>query len=242
MAYTTLNLITDVLLDMGVIADQETPTAAQSVGALVKLNDLIESWNIDPLKLYGSTQRLIPFVSGQQVYTIGIGGNLNVPRPDDGITEAFVRSTFQTPSQQQDIPLQVLTAEEWAALPVKGQTGTFPYAVWFNMTNPLIEAYVTPIPTGSNYSLMFFDKNSITELALNTVLSFPPGYKRALKYGLFIELAPSYQIQVPPAITTLAATSKMSIDRQNTEINELQTSGNTRYNILSNTYTEYKGL
>ena len=240
MAYTTLNLITDVLLDMGVIADQETPTSSQSVGALVKLNDLIESWNIDPLKLYGATQNLMPFVANQGSYTIGIGGNLNIARPD-AITSAFVRSTSQTPSQQQDIPLAVLTAQEWADIPVKSQTGTFPQAVWFNMTNPLITAYFSPIPTGSNYSLMFFDQNAISELALNTVLSFPAGYKRALKYGLYIELAPSYQIEVPATVTTLAATSKMSIDRQNTEINELETSGDDRYNILSNTVTQYKG-
>ena len=109
------------------------------------------------------------------------------------------------------------------------------------MTNPLITAYFSPIPTGSNYSLMFFDQNAISELALNTVLSFPAGYKRALKYGLYIELAPSYQIEVPATVTTLAATSKMSIDRQNTEINELETSGDDRYNILSNTVTQYKG-
>lgn len=241
MAYTTLNLITDVLLDMGVIADQETPTAAQSVGALVKLNDLIESWNIDPLKLYGSTQNLIPFVANQQIYTIGLGGNLNITRPDE-ITAAFVRSTSQAPSQQQDIPLQVLTTEEWANIPVKGMTGTFPFAVWFNMTNPLIAAHVTPIPTGSNYSMMFFDTNPISALALSTVLSFPNGYKRALKYGLYIELAPSYQIEIPQSIALLAQASKASVDRQNTEINELCTSGNDRYNILSNTVTQYKGF
>lgn len=236
MAYTTLNLITDVLLDMGVIADQETPTASQAVGALTKLNDLIESWNIDPLKLYSSTQRLMPFVAGQQSYTIGVGGNLNIPRPDDGITSAYVRSTFQVPSQQQDIPLQVLTAQKWADIPVKGMTGTFPYAVWFDMTYPLITAYVTPIPTSSNYSLMFLDNNSIDALSLNTVLSLPPGYKRALKYGLYIELAPSYQIDVPQTIISLAASSKASIDRKNVEINQLETSGPIRYNILSNTF------
>lgn len=234
MAYTALNLITDVLLDMGVIADQETPTAAQSVTALTKLNDLLESWNLDPQKLYGATQNVLPFVANQASYTIGIGGNLNIRRPES-ITQAFVRSTFQVPSQQQDIPITVLTEQQWADIPMKGMTGTFPYAVWFNMTNPLITAYVTPIPTGSNYSLMFFDQNPISELALNTVLSFPPGYKRAIKYGLFIELAPSYQIEVPQAIARLAVTSKASVDRINVEINELETSTVGRYDILSNT-------
>lgn len=234
MAYTALNLITDVLLDMGVIADQETPTAAQSVGALTKLNDLIESWNIDPQKLYGATQYIMPFVANQASYTIGSGGNLNIGRPD-GIYAAFVRNTSAVASQQQDIPITILTDQQWADIPVKGMTGTYPYAVWFNMTNPLITAYITPIATSANYSLVFFDTNANATLTLSTVLDLPPGYRRALKYGLFIELAPGYQIQVPAEITTLAATSKMSIDRQNLQINTLETSGATRYDILSNT-------
>jgi hypothetical protein len=234
MAYTTLNLITDVLLDMGVIADQQTPTAAQSTGALVKLNDLIESWNLDPQKLYGATQHIIPFVANQATYTIGSGGDLNIARPND-ITAAFVRSTFASPTQQQDIPITILNDQQWADIPVKGQVGSYPYAVWFNMTFPLITAYITPIANLTNYSLVLWDKNDNGTLALNTVLSLPAGYKRALKYGLFIELAPSYQIPVSQEIATLAVTSKMSIDRQNLQINTLETSGATRYDILSNT-------
>jgi len=238
MAYTALNLITDVLLDMGVIADQEVPTAAQSVGALTKLNDLIESWNLDPQKLYGATQSILPFVANQATYTIGLGGNLNIARPNN-ITAAFVRNTTATPSQQQDIPITTLTDQQWADIPVKGMTGTFPYAVWFNMTNPLIVAHVTPIPTGSNYSLVVWDNNDNALLALNTVLALPPAYKRALKYGLFIELAAGYQLPVPESIGALAATSKLSIDRQNIQINTLETSCPIRYDILSNRLRDF---
>jgi hypothetical protein len=234
MAYTALNLITDVLLDMGVIADQETPTASQSVGALTKLNDLIESWNLDPQKLYGATQYILPFVANKATYTIGLGGDLNIGRPD-GVYAAFVRNTTATPSQQQDIPITILTDQQWADIPVKGMQGTFPFAIWFNMTYPLITAYVTPIPTGSNYSLVFWDGNANATLALNTVLDLPPGYKRAMKYALFIELAAGYQIEVPASIQSLAISSKMSIDRQNAVINTLETSSTTRYDILTNT-------
>lgn len=234
MAYTTLNLITDVLLDMGVIADQETPTAAQSTGALTKLNDLIESWNIDPQKLYGATQYIMPFVANKATYTIGAGGDLNINRPN-GIYAAFVRNTTAAASQQQDVPITILTDQQWAEIPTKGMVGTYPYAVWFNMMNPLITAYITPIATSANYSLVIFDNNDNATLSLSTVLVLPPGYKRALKYGLFLELAPGYQIPVPAEITTLAATSKMSIDRQNLQINTLETSHEVRYDILSNT-------
>lgn len=238
MAYTALNLITDVLLDMGVIADQETPTASQSVGALTKLNDLIESWNLDPLKLYGSTQYIIPFVANKATYTIGLGGDLNVARPN-GIYAAYIRNTSAVASQQQDIPITMLTDQQWADIPVKGMTGTSPYAVWFNMTYPQITAYVTPIPTGSSYSLVFWDGNDNATLALNTVLSLPPGYARAMKYGLFLELAAGYQIPVPASIEKLAVSSKLSIDRQNLTINTLQTSSNARYDILTNTVREF---
>jgi len=234
MAYTALNLITDVLLDMGVIADQETPTASQAVGALVKLNDLIESWNIDPLKLYGATQYVMPLVTNQASYTIGTGGNLNISRPDT-ITSAFVRNTTAVASQQQDIPITILTDQQWADIPVKGMTGSFPYAVWFNMTFPLIVANVTPVPTASNYSLVLWEKNANSEMTLSTVLSFPPGYARAIKYSLFVEIAAGYQIAVPESIALLAMTSKMSIDRQNLQIDTLDVSKSVRYNILTNT-------
>ncbi len=173
-------------------------------------------------------------MANQATYTIGLGGNLNVARPD-GIYAAFVRNTTATPSQQQDIPITILTDQQWADIPVKGMQGTFPFAIWFNMTYPLITAYVTPIPMGSNYSLVFWDGNANEILALNTVLDLPPGYKRAMKYALFIELAAGYQIEVPASIQSLAISSKMSIDRQNAVINTLETSSTTRYDILTNT-------
>ena len=241
MAYTALNLITDVLLDMGVIADQETPSASQSAGALVKLNDLIESWNLDTQKVYSATQYIMPFVANQGVYTIGVGGNLNIPRPNE-FTSAFVRDTGQTPSQRQDIPLTILNNEEWADIPVKGMVGTFPYAVWFNNTYPLVTAYVTPIPTSAQYSLVFWTNDFSAELALNTVLSLPPGYARAIKAAMYIELAPSYQLEIPQSIVLLATTSKHAVDVHNIQLNELQISRGERYNILSNTTTPIRRI
>jgi hypothetical protein len=233
MAYTALNLITDVLLDMGVIADQETPTAAQSGGALVKLNDLIDSWNIDASKLYGATQYVLPLVANQGVYTIGLGGNLNVPRPN-GFSSVAIRDNSASPANTFDYPISMLTNQQWADLPNKSITGTFPYAVWFNQANPLVSVYMSPIPTGSQYSLVFWDNNVIGQLALSTVMALAPGYNRALKYALFIELASSYQLQVPTTIANLAMTSKMGIDKQNLQINELKTTSRGWYDIVSN--------
>lgn len=233
MAYTALNLITDVLLDMGVIADEQTPTASQSMGALTKLNDLIESWNLDTQKVYGATEYHIPFVPNQAVYTIGAGGNFNIPRPTM-ITYAAIRQNTGAPQNQFDYPINILTNQEWQDLPSKLITSTFPYCVWFNETYPLIAANVSPIPTGSNYDFVIWTNNITGELTLNTVLSLPPGYKRALKYALFIELAPSYQIQTPAEVAQLAQTSKQGLDTYNLQLNELAIQRGYWFDIRSN--------
>lgn len=234
MAYTAQNLITDVLLDMGVIADEATPTSSQIVTGLTKLNDLLETWNIDKLALYGATQYVIPFVANKGSYTIGPTGDLDIPRPNN-ITQAFVRNNFGPVSQQVDIPLEILNNEQYAALPFKAWTGGYPFiGVWFDQTYPLITAYVNPIPSGSSYSLVFWDDNALGALTQYTVLSFPPGYKRAIKYAMYIELAESYTIEVPPSINVKAASSKAAIDKQNLQINILQTSDSALYNIYSN--------
>lgn len=233
MAYTALNLITDVLLDMGVIADESTPTAAQSVGALTKLSDLIESWNLDTGKVYGATEHILPFVVNQGVYTIGLGGDFNIPRPTM-ITNAFIRQNIGAPANQFDYPIEILTNQQWQDLPSKLITSTFPYCVWFNETFPLIQANVSPIPTSSNYSLVIWTNNITGELTLNTVLSLPPGYKRALKYALFLELAPSYQIEIPAAVALLAQTSKHEIDVYNLQLNELPIQRGYWFDIRSN--------
>jgi len=233
MAYTALNLITDVLLDMGVIADEQTPTASQAVGALTKLNDLIEAWNLDTLKVYGAKQYILPLVPNQGTYTIGTGGNLDVPRPIL-ITKAFIRQNTGVPANQYDYPVEVLTNEEWSELPNKAITGTFPYAVWFNETYPYIQLNVSPVPTGSNYSLIFWADGMGGELTLNTTLQLPPGYKRALKYALFMELAPGYQIETPAAIAALASSSKHQIDVYNLQLNELNINRGYWFDIYSN--------
>lgn len=233
MAYTALNLITDTLLDMGVIADETLPTASQSVGALTKLNDLIGAWNLDPLAVFGANQFVMPLVANKQAYTIGPGGDLNIIRPDI-ITQAFARNITQSLANQTDYPLPILTNQEWAEIPQKGNTGGYPFlGVWFNLTFPLITAYISPIPRDAQYSLVFWADGMNGVLALNTVMQLPPGYNRALKYALYLELAGGYQIQIPPKIEQLAASSKAGVDRHNLQLNELKLPRRGRFDIYS---------
>jgi len=236
MVDTALTLITDALLDLGVLADEEQPAASQASGALRKLNNMIDAWNIDGLLVYGSTQYVLPLVGNQQVYTIGTGGDLNVPRPTN-ITSAFLRQTSLALYNQADLPLYIFNNQEWADVRFKGMTSSYPYGgVWFDETFPYINAYVFPIPTGNQYSLVFWADGVIGNLAINTPINLAPGYKRALTANLCLELAPSYQTQVPDELRLIATSSKNAISRENLQINELYTGPRGRYDIRSNTF------
>ena len=221
MVDTALTLITDALLDLGVLADEETPTASQAAGALRKLNNMIDAWNIESLMVYGANSYTLPLVPGQGVYTIGPTGNLNIPRPAL-IQSAYLRDTLAPVEFRQDLPLYIATDHEWQDVAFKSQTASYPFnTVWFDYAFPLVKAYVNPIPTTNQYSLILWASALLNNLTLYDPIILSPGYKRALTANLSIELAPSYQVQVPDTIARIAMDSKMKIKMNNVQVDEM---------------------
>ena len=220
MAYTALTIITDALVDIGVLADEETPTAAQAAGGLRKLNNMIESWNIESLLVYGSFPNVFPLVSNQGVYTLGAGGNFNIPRPNY-IVYASVRDQSLPVAQRLDYPLYIYTDQEYAEVSLKGLTGSLPLGVYFDQTFPLINTYVFPVPSTGQYSLVIWTQGIIGELLLNDTIDLAAGYKRALTANLCEELAPSYGLEVPSSVQKMAIESKAALKLKNFQLNEL---------------------
>ena len=54
---TARDYITSSLKEIGVLGEQETPTAAQSADGLEALNDLIDQWAAIRLQIYSITVR-----------------------------------------------------------------------------------------------------------------------------------------------------------------------------------------
>lgn len=235
MADTALTIITDALMDIGVLADEEVPTASQASSALRKLNNMIDSWNIENLAIYGATEYVLPMVAGQGKYTIGEGGDLNVPRPNN-ITSAAARDLTLPPESQVDYPLYIMSDLEYQSIVLKGLQSPWPnMAIWFNKTYPLIEAYVYPVPTGSNFGVSMWDSGILNNFTLHQVVNLAPGYKRSITANLCLELAGGYGVSVPDTVQTIAVQSKADIKTKNLQVNELSPTGrgNGRYNIFT---------
>lgn len=68
---TALDLITGALRNINALESGEVPTAQDANDALQVLNDLLESWSIEKLFIFSSTENRFVFNPGQYQYTIG---------------------------------------------------------------------------------------------------------------------------------------------------------------------------
>lgn len=236
MADTALTLITDALLDLGVLADEESPTASQAAGGLRKLNNLIDAWNIEGLMVYGTTQSILPLTAGVGQYTLGSGGTMNIPRPNT-IVAAYVEDTTLPLEQRYDFPLYMYTVEEYADVGVNAITSPLPLGIFIDDSFPLSNVYLWPVPSTTNYNLILWSNGILNNLSLYGVVGFANGYKRALTANLCEELAPSYGVQVPQSVAKIAAQSKADLKLNNFSLNELKVDDNLygkRYNGFIN--------
>src|SRR4029434_6318083 len=79
---TALQLLTDALKLIGVVAGHELPTASEQQDSFARLNELIDSWGTQAQTLIVSRRDPVTLHSGQQTYAFGAGGDLGaLPRP-----------------------------------------------------------------------------------------------------------------------------------------------------------------
>jgi hypothetical protein len=220
MVDTVLDLITEALLDLGVLAEGEPPSSPQANGALSKLNSMLDSWNTQKLTVYGSTPTVVPIVAGQLSYTMGPSGNINTDRPIT-IQAAYLRNPNTGPQQTMDIPLQILTDEEYQNYPYKLSTTNIPFAVWINYTAPIATVTLVPGGTDTNYSLVLWQQGRFASLTLNQQFLLPPGYREPIVANLVLRLSPGYSIPPSGITSQIAIAGKRNLQTVNLQVNAL---------------------
>jgi hypothetical protein len=167
---------------------------------------MIGQWNNEGLMLYTEASNLYTAAEGVPVYLIGASAAWNAARPVN-ILSAFVRVT------DYDTPLRVLTAAEYSAISSKSETG-IPSALYYLPSMATGMVYLWPVPDAT-YSIGVRTRAALSAaLALETVLSLPPGYEQALIYNLAVEVSPEYG-KDPDEVAVQAAAAKKNIKRTN---------------------------
>lgn len=222
---------------IGMLAEGETPSPATSIDALAAMNQMLDSWSTERLMIYATQDQVFTWPSGQINRTLGPTGNFIGNRPfslDDS-------SYFRDASNNVAYGFKFINQAQYDGVAVKTVQATYPQVMFVNYDMPNITMFVYPVPT-RDLEFHFISATELTQVAsLATVLAFPPGYLRAFKYNLAIELANEFGVEPPPTVQRIAVVSKRNIKRINQDdglmgMPATLVSGNNRYNIYSGNY------
>ena len=202
------DLIKSSMRLVGAIATGETPTADEATDGLLVLNDLLENWSTETLSVWGSSNQTFALVPGQSVYTIGPGGNWNTDRPQD-IDDSYM--TFSGV----DFPVKVISQEEYNEINLKSMQQPIVERLLYVNEFPLGRVTVWPVPTQANNITLTMNRILGFPVALTDTLTGPPGFVKAIRYCLAVELGPEFGVEASPTVIAVAADAKGDYKRAN---------------------------
>ena len=237
------DLITLALKQVGAVGLGQPARPEYLADGLTVLNMMLAQWSSRRWLVYRLQDVSFP-ATGALFYTVGPGGDVDIPRPDR-VEAAFARLNpgprddgFQLdvsrldeqkldPDQSlrgqptvasMDYPLDVISArEDYNLIGFKGRTG-FPQGVFYEVGVPFGTLYVVPVPS-ARFELHISVKQTLGKFAdLDDEASLPDEYQEALLHNLTARLAPLFQMPVNPAVVALAASALNTIRNSNTAI------------------------
>lgn len=235
---TARDLIISAMKDAGVVGVGQTPLAEDTNDALSRLNAMMAQWARRRWTVYHLIDVVFP-ATGALSYTLGPGGNLNVPRTNK-IESAFFRLlTGGSPENLVDYPLAVLNSrEDYNQISLKS-LASFPSILFYDSGWPLGNVYIWPVPS-SQYEIHLSIKAELQTFGgLSVAVDLPPEYDEALRLNLAVRLRVAYRLPADPQLNGLAKIALNTVKNANTQIpalnypSDLPRGSSGRYNIFS---------
>jgi hypothetical protein len=232
---TGLQVITDSLKLIGVVAGHEVPTAAEQQDSFARLNELIDSWGTHAQTLLVARRDVVPLVIGQQTYSVGPGEDIDLPTP---MTIDAVSYVILGSSPAIEVFLDWATDQAYVGQPQKTLSSSPPQAVRYTRTHGPGALWVWPVPTLVQDLVLYWHEPLAQFPDLTTPVDLAPGYARALRFSLAMELTPEFGRPPDPVIAQAAREALADLKRANFQLVEIGidpalTGGGARYNILT---------
>lgn len=204
------------------MATGENPTADEQKEALDALNLMISSWSTEGLTVFHQVRESFDLTPSQASYTIGPGGDFDTTRP---LEILVAKLQDQTSLPVAEFPLEVINIKQYADIIQKNLNIQIPTRLYYETAYPLGIFHFWPIPSAAN-KLVLYSRKPLAEIPIadiSTDMVLPPGYERALKYNLAVEVAPEYGKAIPVEVAQTAIDAKANIKRQNIKPMYMQT-------------------
>lgn len=233
---TTRELLSGAHRLLGLVNSGNVLPEAVYQDNLVALNQMIDSWSTERLAVFCTQDQTYYWEAGARIRTLGPTGDFVyilatqseipiVTQDEDyiGVDDATTQrpillddsTYFRDPATNVSYGIKFINQLQYNNIAVKTVQSTYPQVMFVNMTFPDITLSVYPVPS----RMLEFHFISVQPLAnattLSTDLAFPPGYLRAFRYNLALELAPEFNVEPPPEVRRVAMYSKRNLKRIN---------------------------
>lgn len=234
---TILDLITLALKKARVIGKGDILDDEDAQASLDTLNLMLDSWSLDRLYVYVEELHELQ-LTGALSYTIGPGGDFDMPRPNKLIS-AYAQINGVS------YPMEILdSGEQYDNIRLKGLSQAWPCCVWYEKTFPLGTLHFYPLGASTCYLRFTTALQQFPDLT--TAIELPPGYKKAIVDAGAVELAQANNTDISPLVVQSAANAIARLKRLNSqpatralEVTAMSSgyhTGSGQYNILSDGY------
>ena len=177
-------IIRYAMVDAGTLQRGDDPGSDLIAEYTNRLNDLINLWGTQGLKLWTLTDQSITLTSGTQAYTLGPGGSIITTKPLRAIQGYYIDSSNNRR------PIYPLSWDEWLRL--SNVTNTGPISQFFidkQLANLVVRFWLTPDATAATGTAHLLLPQQITNFTCVTdTMNFPQEWFLALRWGLADEI------------------------------------------------------
>jgi hypothetical protein len=202
MIATARQLVEDALRLIGAIAAAEDAEEGELIDGMRTLNQMLEAWTLRRRNLYVNLTQNVPIPAGTATLSIGPSGGFVGVRP----VQIDPASCFYDPAAQLNVPIALVNEAQFLSIPTPNTTSTYAQVVWYSPAMPNGIMSFWPVPTVPT-TMRVVSVAQLTQFAtLDQEIDFPPGYYRALRYNLAVDLATEYGT----ALSTIADVMKIA--------------------------------
>ena len=171
--------------DAGLIQDGDEPHGEQYADALMRLNDMINLWQTQGLKLFLQEDKEVPLTAGKATYTLSPTGDVQMVKPLR-VLQAYYLDVNQTRR-----PLIPLSWEEHTRLSQVTQLGQInSYFVNKQAAELIVKFWLVPDATAATGTVhLILETQAPNMVSLTDNVGFPIEWAMALRWGLADELA-----------------------------------------------------
>jgi len=210
---TAIKIIRNALDCLGLRGAGQNVSGNDAAHCLDRLNTMLNAWNLGPTFAFTQTTTVVTVTSATTSLTIGPAQQINVPRPDRIEMSSFVRVGTV------DYPLTPVDRDTYNSIQLKTLGSAWPSVCFWDGGNPLGNVYLWPQGDAEVHIVTSTAVGNFADLTTDYLL--PNGYERMFGYSLAEEIAPDFEVQVPPSVVRIAQGARRAVKRNNLTIPQM---------------------